>query len=305
MKNKDVAHQFFYDFNGRFKRRSMTVSYEKNKYWSYSTVIAKITQTITGKTICIISDNNFSVTTSKHISKLIHACPFDIYYLPQKYGYQDFNPCDVVDNCIYNLDYYSKQKLSQKPNRKSFSKYFLMLQTTLEIEGFENYFEKTEKALNEYRELFNDINDPAKLAKIKAIQKQREKEKQQRLKEELKQHIERFDISELAYLAYSNQTVVDTDLRTKLRQYLNHKNDLSFIWFDNDLVRTSQDITVNRKEVEVLLKLWKKGQLKHGMTISYYTVLEVMENYVKVGCHKIPVSNLDALLNQMNKKAVA
>ena len=94
----------------------------------------------------------------------------------------------------------------------------------------------------------------------------------------------------------------DTPVRAKLRQYLNPKDDLSFIWFDNDLVRTSQHITVNRKEVEVLLKLWKRGQLKHGMTISYYTVLEVMENYVKVGCHKIPVSNLDALLNQMNKR---
>lgn len=305
MQNRDVAHSFFYDINGRFERRSMTVSYAYGKYWSYATVIAKITRTITGKTVCIISDNNFSATTAKHINELRSACPFDVVYLPQKIGQQDFNAYDTVKICIDNLEYYSKSKLTQKSNREGFSRYFHMLQNTLELEGFENEFEKTEKALNEYRPLFDAINDPEKLKEYKQKQQQREKEKQQRLKEELKQHIERFDVSELAYLAYSNQTVVDTDLRNKLRDYLNPHKELSFIWFDNDLVRTSQHITVNRKEVEVLLKLWKKGQLKHGMTISYYTVLEVMENYVKVGCHKIPVSNLDALLNQMNKKAVA
>lgn len=305
MQNRDVAHSFFYDLNGRFERRSMTVSYEHNKYWSYATVIAKITQTITGKTVCIISDNNFSATTAKHISELRSACPFDVVYLPQRIGQQDFNAYDTVKICIDNLEYYSKSKLTQKPNREGFSRYFHMLQNTLELEGFENEFEKTEKALNEYRPLYDAINDPEKLKEYKQKQQQREKEKQQRLKEELKQHIERFDVSELAYLAYSNQTVVDTDLRNKLRDYLNPHKELSFIWFDNDLVRTSQHITVNRKEVEVLLKLWKKGQLKHGMTISHYTVLEVMPNYVKVGCHKIPVSNLDALLNQISKKAVA
>lgn len=304
MQNRDVAHSFFYDINGKFERRSMTVSYAYNKYWSYATVIAKIIQTITGKTVCIISDNNFSATTAKHISELRSACPFDVVYLPQRIGQQDFNAYDTVKICIDNLEYYSKSKLTQKPNREGFSRYFHMLQNTLELEGFENEFEKTEKALNEYGPLFDAINDPKKLKEYKQKQQQREKEKQQRLKEELKQHIERFDVSELAYLAYSNQTVVDTDLRNKLRDYLNPHKELSFIWFDNGLVRTSQHITVNRKEVEILLKLWKKGQLKHGMTISHYTVLEVIPNYVKIGCHKIPVSNLDALLNQMNKKAV-
>ena len=305
MQNRDVAHSFFYDINGKFERRSMAVSYANNKYWSYSTVIAKIAQTITGKTICIISDNNFSTTTSKHISELRQACPFDIYYLPQKCRHQDFYACDIVDNCIYNLDYYSKQKLSQKPNRESFSKYFLMLQNTLEIEGFEHQLEKTEKALNEYRELFNDINDPEKLAKIKAIQKQREKEKHERLERELKDHISRFNIAELAFLAYSSQTVVDKDLRNNLRQYLNPNNDLSFVWFDNDKARTSQHITVERADAEKLLKLWSKGKLKHGMTISYYTVLEVLPNYVKIGCHKIPTENLQVLLNEITTKAVA
>lgn len=307
MQNRNVAHSFFYDINGKFERKSITVSYAYNKYWSYATVIAKITQTITGKTVCIISDNNFSATTAKHISELRSACPFDVVYLPQSKGQQDFNAYDTVKICIDNLEYYSKSKLTQKPNREGFSRYFHMLQNTLELEGFENQFKKTEKALNEYRPLYDAINDPEKLKGYKAKQTQREKEKQQRLKKELKQHIERFDISELAYLAYSNQTTVDTDLKTKLRQYLNPKNDLSFVWFDNinDKIKTSQCISVNKKEGVALLKLWEAGKLKHGMTISCYIVLEVRENYIQIGCHKIPVENLKALLNQLKVNKAA
>ena len=61
-------------------------------------------------------------------------------------------------------------------------------------------------------------------------------------------------------------------------------------------------VKVNRKEVETLLKLWNKGKLKKGMTISHYTIIEIKADFVKVGCHKIPTENIKALFNQMNNQ---
>ena len=38
------------------------------------------------------------------------------------------------------------------------------------------------------------------------------------------------------------------------------------------------------------------------MTISYYTIIEIKPDFVKVGCHKIPTENIKALFNQMNNQ---
>lgn len=314
MQNREVAHRFFYDRMGSFDRRSITVSYSYDKYWSYSTVIAKLTETITGKTVCLLSDNNFSMTTAKHINELRQACPFDVVYLPQRIGQQDFNAFDIVKTCIDNLEYYSNSKLSQKANRDNFSRYFYMLQNTLELKDFESQFDKTNEALDKHRELYNTINNPEKLNELKAKQKQKDKEKQQKLKKELETLLNKYSYIDLIEFAYAdkwfNDTSVDAynkqkELKAKLKQYLNPKNELSFIWFDSELVKTSQGIRVDRRETETLLKLWNNGKLKHGMTISYYTVLEVTAKYVKVGCHKIPVENLQALVNIINTQKAA
>lgn len=307
MQNREVAHRFFYDLEGSFERNSMTVSYYTGKYYSYGTVIARITETIEGETVCIISDNNFSMTTAKHLNEKKAACPFRKYYLPQAIGNSDFYASEVVERLKNDLEYYSTAKLTQKANREGFSHTFKMLQDTLDLKMFESLFDKIKKLIVEYTDLFEKINNPEEIKNLKEIQQAREAEKQKRLKAELKEHIEKFDIAELAFLAYSNQTITDKDLKAKLRAYLNPRNDLSFVWFDNinDKIKTSQCISVNKKEGIALLKLWEAGKLKHGMNISCYTVLEVRENYIQIGCHKIPVENLKALLNQLKVNKAA
>lgn len=306
MKNRDVAHQFFYDLQGSFSRRSMTTSYEYGKYYSYSTVIGKIAETITGKTICIISDNNFSMTTTKHIGELRQACPFDVVYLPQTQGYNDFNAFDVVRKCIENIEYYSSSKLTQKANRDRFSSYYIMLQNTLDIVCFEAEFEKTTKTLDDFRELYHSINDKEKLKEYDKKQAEREAEKQAKLKIELENVLNTHSYIDIIKMAYHpNFGNVDKDLKAKLKQYLNPKNELSFVGFDGEYAITTQGIRVSKKEAITLLKLWKNGKLKHGMTIAHYTVLEVMQSYIKIGCHKIPSENLTALLAEIELKAVA
>ena len=89
------------------------------------------------------------------------------------------------------------------------------------------------------------------------------------------------------------------ELKSKLEKYFNPKNELSFVWFDDDYCYTSYLIRVDRKEAETFLKLWGKGKLKRGMKISRYIVLDIQKDFIRISCHKIPTKNLQALLNEI------
>lgn len=308
MRNQDVAHKFFYDRNGSFERASMTTSYEYNKFYSYSTCIGEITKDINGDDICIISRNNFSSTTSKHLSELRCACPMNMVYLPQGMGRYEFTAIDVFRALKGNLEYYSKEKLTQKANREGLTDNFEMLQDCLRLQKFESLFDDVRKVLDEYRELYNTINSPEKLKDLKEKLAKIEREKQAQLKKELDTLLNTHSYTDLIKFAYSdfsfddvtadNYEMIKTQ-KSKLRKYFNPKNELSFIWADGDYIKTSQHVSVDRKESTVLLKLWLNNKLKHGMKISYYTVLQVMDKFVKIGCHKIPVENLRALASEL------
>ncbi|MCM1073930.1 MAG: hypothetical protein NC334_09000, partial [Bacteroides sp.] len=185
MRNVDVAHRFFYDRGGSFYR-TMSVSYRNDIYFSYNTAIGQIVKTISGETACIISDNTFSMTTSKHINELRAACPYyKIFRLPQEIGNQNFSPYVIVNICIRNLEYYANSKLSQKPNRENLTNYYKMLQNTLEIKAFESEFKRTKKALYTFKPIYESINDPEKLKQIKKLQAEKEKQQKAEFKKEL------------------------------------------------------------------------------------------------------------------------
>ena len=138
MRNVDVAHNFFYHEGDTFDRRSMTVSYRNNIYYSYRTAIGQITEDRQGKKVCIISNDRFSPTTRKHISELRCASKYFTYYLPQNIGNREFYAYDIVKELIENLKYYSESKLTQKPNREHFTETYQMLESTLELKCSKN-----------------------------------------------------------------------------------------------------------------------------------------------------------------------
>lgn len=309
MQNSDVAHRFFYDRQGSFNRWSMNVSYNNDKYWSYGTVIGKITQDINGNNVFILSDDTFSNTTAKHIGELRAACPYyDIYRLPQRMGNTDFYDNQTIETLKSNLEWYAKAKLTQKPNREGLTHNYNMLQSTLQLKDFKEQHKAIKKILKSYETLYNSVNDPEKLKELKELQAKREKQQKAKLKRELNKVFNKYSYLQQIQYAYTNDLTLsdnDKEIKAKLRQYLNPKNDLSFVWFNGDFCKTSQHITVNKNEAITLLKLWQHNKLKHGMTISYYTVLEVMDKYVKIGCHKIPTENLQALAAELETQKEA
>lgn len=292
MKNSDVAHNYFYASNGEhFSWRSMSVSYTYKHYFSYSTCVAELARTVSGTKIYIISDNNFSMTTNKHIGELKRACPVEYVLLPQSMGSKEFEVSEVFETIEHNLKYYANSNLKQQANRENLKRYYSMLQDLLELEKWQNYKNKIQELLNFYEVNITALE--AREAELEAKKAIREAKRREKLEKALAE-MTSLSITELAKLAYQRSST-DSELKAKIREYINPNWTYSFIWLNGENVNTSQGIVVNAKEVFTLLQLWKHNKLKHGATISRYTVLEVMSDYVKVGCHKIPTSNLEAL----------
>lgn len=312
MRNSDVAHKFFYQTGEYFSRSSMTTSFNDDTYYSYSTAIGKKITGKDGQDILLISDNTFSNTTAKHINELVYACPFgyeNIIKVPQNMGNHYMELKTIIQWLTKDIDEASKLKMSQKANREYFNYCY---ETLKKLD--DKVCDIDQSIFDQYTELYNIINDPKKLALEKQRQRQRDKEKQAKLKFELHSLLNNHSYHELIKFAFSDVWFNDysveeydkqKELKSKLKQYLNPKKDLSFVWFDSNYCRTSQHITVDRKEAETLLKLWSKGKLKHGMKISYYTVLSVTDKYVQIGCHKIPAENMQALVDVMNTQKAA
>ena len=305
--NRDVAHSFFYQEGSTYLKSYRNCGYEDDIFFSYGTAIGRKLKNKEGQNILLYSNDSMSVSTGRHISYLRSACPFRIRIsVPLQYGRSYINLGDIVDDLIHNLEYYSNQKLSLKANRESFSYNYRTLKVMIDqFEGVPAFtrsrsIENIKSELAKYREVYDDINDPEKLKKIKDAQLKLARKIAQELKEELDDFLNDFGYLESIRLAYQYGSNLGYDMKCKLRKYFNPKNELSFVWVEGidmggDHCITSQGIRMEVEKVKIALKMWKEKRLKRGITIGNFTVLEVATDYVKVGCHKIPVENLNKL----------
>ena len=298
MANTEAAHAFFYSEGGFYNRRTPE-AFCNDLFFSYSTCIAKKTRTKDGRRILLLSKNKFSSTTSKHIAALKYACYWDIIEIPQQIDRNNFDSDEVLNTLYSDLKYSADTNLALKRNREEFNYNYETLQSLKNVEGFK----VDSKILRKYKSTYERINNPEELAKLKAKQRAAEKKKHEQLKIKLNRLIKNNNMSELAKLAYSYESFEE---KADLKKYLNPNNNLSFIWFDGDFVKTSQGVRVERQEVETLIKLWQLGKVKHGMMVGQYTILEITTEFVKIGCHKIPMQNIQELaeiINEQQQKA--
>ena len=305
--NRDIAHAFFYQTGQYYRKDRFSCSYSDDLFFSYGTAIGRKLKNNQGQDVLLYSDSNMSNTTGKHLNYLRSACPFGIRIsVPLQYGRSYINLGDIVDDLIHDLEYYSNQKLSQKANRERLSYTYRTLKVMIDqFEGVPAFtrsrsIENIKSELAKYKEVYDDINDPEKLKKIKDAQLKLARKIAQELKEELEDFLNDFGYLESVRLAYQYGSNLGYDMKCKLRKYFNPKNELSFVWVEGidmggDNCITSQGIRMEVEKVKIALKMWKENRLKRGMTIGNFTVLEIATDYVKVGCHKIPVENLNKL----------
>lgn len=305
--NRDIAHAFFYQEGESYKKHYRTCGFEDDTYFSYATAIGRKYKTDDGYDCLLYSNESMSHSTGKHLSYLRCACPFGMNIsVPLRYGRSYIRLYDIVDDLIGNMYFYFDRKLTQKANREGFSYAYRTLKIL--VENFSKHSEFTrlrtlddiKSELAKFKDLYEDLNDETKLAELKKRQAKIDRESAQKLKEELKDLLKDFGYLELLHWAYGYGSNCNPDLRKRLREYLNPKEELSFVWVDHDdpdrsLCITSQGVCMDTNEVNIALRLWLAGKLKRGMKIGYYTVIDIQPSFVKVGCHKIPVKNLKEL----------
>ena len=293
--NQEMAHKFFYsDFNEYNYPAYKNCGYDRNVFISYATAIAKVVEDKHGETICLLSAVTYSNSTHKHINYLRWACPFHILYVPTDYGYRDIDLHNTVYLLFRNLACYKNSKLTQKANRENFTENYIQLENLLE--HFEIELTNEQKALlPEYKALYDTLqnSDAVKLLKAREMEKARAKAREQ--KEKLALLLKEKTLGELAHSAYSPSSILTYEEKEQIRQVINPIRDLSFVWLEGDQYKTSQGIKIDKREGDLLLKLYKHNKLTHGYKISIYTVLSVGADFVKIGCHKIPARNLQEL----------
>lgn len=302
--NRDIAHAFFYQVGESYNKIRFNCSYSDDTFFSYATAIGRKYKTDDGEDILLYSKDSMSRSTGKHINYLISASPFGKRLsVPLQYGSGYISLYDIVDDLISSMDFYSNQKLTQKANREAFSDAYITLSVMIKRFSKHNEFtrrrtlEDIKSELDRFTSLYEDLNDEVRFAELKKRQAKIDREKAQKLKEELKDLLNDFGYLELLYWAYGCGSRCNPDLRKRLREYFNPKEELSFVWIDQtepDRSRciTSQNVRMDTDKVIIALRLWLAGKLKRGMKIGYYTVIDIQPSFVKVGCHKIPCENL-------------
>ena len=253
-----------------------------------STAIGRIFQTKDGARALVYSANGFSNTTRKHINKLYAASPF----------YKNISVPAIYEGCLSPLEILTtiemilsaERNFNRKEERAEFLNAFYALNALNELKGFKGI----PALIRKYKGIADQLNDKAACRALSAKIVEKRKKAAAARAAILKKY-NKLSICDQARAAYDYNSPLDSETKAALRDALNPNRDLSFVWVDGDFIRTSQQIRVPVTEAARLLTLWKAGKLKHGMTIDRYTVLNVGDNIVKIGCHNIPVENLKAL----------
>lgn len=330
MDNYDVAHRFFYDLSGYFSKNYINVSYRNYKFFSYYTCIGKVVEDLDGRYILLVSEDNFSSTTAKHISNLIGACPFDRMRVPVNYGDSDININELENKIIKKLDYFKNQKLSQKYNRDEYCRYYTML-----CEISHRVIKIKKSTITKYRKLYLELQDVEKVKALKKKQQILDRKAIEKSIKDFKKLIDTKNLDELKdWLKYNwncnkvlykqlknyinDKTVesltngknlleiiacaynsnIEWHIRQLLQEYLQNKyKDYSFVWIEGENFKTSKHVTIKIEDCKSLIRLYKSGKIKHGMQLNQYTILEVKNDYVRIGCHTISRENLDILLS--------
>jgi hypothetical protein len=333
MNNYDIAHKFFYDLDGYFSKHYMNVSYSNYKYYSYYTIIGKVIEDIDGNYLLLVSEDNFSNTTAKHINNLLGACPFNNrMYVPVNYGDSDIYVDKLEEKIVKKLEIYKKSKLALKENREKYCRYYTML-----CEISHKIVKVKKSVIAKYRGLYLELQDINKVKELKKKQRLQDNKENERIEKEFQKLIKAKNLDELKKWLSHNWSC-DKKLYKKVKNYINEKTvenltnnknlleiinsaynynsnlnwgdkqllqeflkskyeKFSFVWIEDDKLKTSQYVIVKVEDCKTLIRLYKHGKIKHGMQLNQYTILEVKNDYIKIGCHKILRENIDLLIN--------
>lgn len=318
-----LAHEWVYNHERDLRTGCDRMHTRGNTCYSYSTAIA---YKIVDRRILLIAREGFSNTTRKQKGRLESAFSFwniievSADNIPEQdefldsYIKRELREC--LDTMQYLLDNCKKNKqgiLVRASDRETFvdrcrtiRKWCAYADWEITDELFNKYADYSEysEKLYEY-----DMARRERLEQTRVERERRAAEERIKRNEELQAALYEFNQSgSKSYKKYSailEKYNISCYFRKQmiesffgLNTLQDYKENYSYIWRADDVVKTTQYITVPWRDVELLLKLWKAGKPILGKTAGQYTVLSVNDKYVQVGCHKIPAANLNAVYEE-------
>ena len=273
LRNTDeVIHVFAQQTQSEGRNQSGNIFFEGTKIYSYG--YHYLLGEFIDKDTILINDRGYSVTTSKHIYSLIDATR----------QYKRFNVTET------NLDLVHaeiKETLIKIPKARTNKAVYLKRILYL-FERLNEYliYTKTKtkvSKLKEYKQIKKIVQrletDKDKiLSEVAEMQKAKEKRQYERNKENIKLW------------------------RSHEKMYLHGiKNSLLRLSKDCTNVETSGGVKIEVKKAKVLYKLIEAGKDIKGFKLDYYTVIGIKDNILKIGCHNIPLNEVNTIGKQLIK----
>ena len=307
---ESLTHEFFYKEHNEGCNAG-SCSFKGNVFNSYYTTIGYIYTDKNGKKTLLVDNSSMSPTTSKHKNILISACPFDVIYVPFKYGESllSYTQNEVVKWLSKRFAYLIKEEMKHKYtySRKEQREYatdllgqvnVFMRVTGAKVEGAGKYDLYLSTALNTDT-IKKRVAKERALAKAKDIrlQKSIERLKKKIAKTPFLSLLERYFVTWRG-VVHSKSEEKEKELFIKLWGI----DSPSFVYVDkeNNTLHTTQGVTVEISKVVPLLKRWNDKQNMLGVCVDdMYKIISNNDTMVKIGCHNIPTANIKALCEEL------
>ena len=268
--NRELTHVYAQQTQSEGGNQSRTIFFEGAKIYSYGYHYL-LAEFIDNETI-LINDTGYSNTTSKHISLVINATSHKRQFF-------------VKETDLTEVHYKITSYLQKLPKARENKEYYLK-------EIF-NLF----KSLNEYLEYTKTKTKVSKLKEYKEIKK-------------IVQRLETEKESILKEVADLNKRKAQREKEKQKEQislWRNHKiryiNKLSHsllrLSLDKKQIETSGGVNIETKKAKVLYKLIEAGKDIKGFKLDYYTVIGIQGNILKIGCHNIPLKEVETIGKQI------
>ena len=275
LRNTDeVIHVFAQQTQSEGRNQSISVFFEYAKIYSYG--YHYLLGEFIDKETILINDKGYSNTTAKHINSLSGATSHKRQFFKTR--------CEIEFVHPTIKDYL--QKLPRATKNKG---YYLR-------EIFSLY-----KSLNKYLEYTKTKTKVSKLKEYKELKKivaRLETDKEKILLEVAEQNKKR----------YQRQLEKNKE---NIKLWRNHesmsgslwglKNSLLRLSIDSANVETSKGVKIEVKKAKVLYKLIEAGKDIKGFKLDYYTVIGIKDNILKIGCHNIPLQEVNTIGKQLIK----
>lgn len=284
LRNTDeVIHVFAQQTQSEGRNQSGSIFFEHAKIYSYGYHYL-LGHFIDNKTI-LINDKGYSVTTTKHINLLDYATrQYKRFYVTET------NLDLVYEKIKYTLSKIPKARVNKAEylNRilylfKTLNEYLIYTKTKTKVSKDKRYKEIkkiVQRLETEQDQIIQEVAEMQKATK-KRIQ-ENNKAKVKRFQEKQKNDIK-------LWRSYKEQNLYGL------------KHSLLRLSKDCTNVETSGGVKIETQKAKVLYKLIKAGKDIKGFKLDYYTVIGIKNNILKIGCHDIPMQEVDTIGKQLIK----